>query len=151
MKVTEQYLEKINACGSGVRWFCAQTETDSVNIIKKLIKENHTDWANWFICHLFNKKQKVLYAIYAAESVLKRFEKKHPNDKRARQAIEAAGNYLKSPCKKTKTAAGAAYAAASAAADAAAYAASAAADAAARKKLRLKILKYGLTLLEVRS
>ena len=97
------------------------------------------------------------FMIQAAEQVLDIFEKKYPSDKRPRKAIEAAKNYLKNPCKETKDAAAAAayayayaYAAAAAAADADAYAYAyaAAADADADAVLRVKIIKYGLSLLE---
>jgi hypothetical protein len=67
-----------------------------------------------------DRHDKVRYAIFAAEQVLGIFEGKHPDDKRPRQAIEAARRYLETPC----DAADAAYAAY--AADAAAYAADAA-------------------------
>jgi hypothetical protein len=134
-----------------------------------------------------NKKQAVQYAIFAAEQVIDIYERKYPNDKRPRNAIEAAKAYLKNPSKKTKAYAadagyaatyaagyGAGYAAtyaavaAAAAADAATYAADAAGyDAAAaaagyaatyaagayaagaeRRKMKAKILKYGIRLLE---
>jgi hypothetical protein len=79
----------------------------------------------------------VMFAILCAEAVIDVYEKKYPDDKRPREAIEAVKQYLKT---KTKSAAYAARAAADAAADAAsaadaaayaaAYAAYAAADAA---------------------
>jgi hypothetical protein len=89
------------------------------------------------------KEQRVQYAIFAAEQVIHIYEKKYPEDKRPRQAIEAAKAYLENPCAKTKAAA----AAAAYAAYAAAYAAYAAA-AAARNKMRLTILQYGIKLVE---
>ena len=124
-----------------------------------------------------NKKQAVQYAIFAAEQVIDIYEGKYPNDKRPRNAIEAAKAYLKNPSKETKADAYAsaaadaypAYAAASYADDAAAYAAACAADAAdaatyayaaayaaasyadaaaERRKMQAKILKYGIRLLE---
>ena len=74
-------------------------------------------------------------AIYSAKQVIKIYEDKYPNDSRPRDAIKAAGVYLKTPNKKTADAVRAAAAdaadAAADAADAAAYAADAAADAAA--------------------
>ena len=75
----------------------------------------------------------VEYAIIQAESVLHIFEKEFPDDKRPRQAIEAARKWWREPSEANQLAANAAaYAAANAAAyaaNAAAYAASAAADA----------------------
>jgi hypothetical protein len=72
-------------------------------------------------------------AIYAAELVIDIYEKQYPNDKRPREAIEAAKKVLEKDTKKNRDAADAAADAAYAAADAAraAYAAArAAADAA---------------------
>jgi len=43
----------------------------------------------------WQKKDSVALAIYSAELCLKNFEKVHPNDKRPRQAIEAAKKWLK--------------------------------------------------------
>jgi hypothetical protein len=59
----------------------------------------------------------VKFAIACADRVLIHFESKYPNDKRPRQAIEAAQAFLLNPSQKT------AHAAAYAAADAAAHAA----------------------------
>jgi hypothetical protein len=87
----------------------------------------------------WKKEDSVAMAIFSAELVIDIFEKKYPDDKRPRQAIEAAKEYLKNPSKKTARAAArsaraAAYASAhadrAAYASAAAYASSAAARAA---------------------
>ena len=133
-KVTTKFLKSHDACNSGMEWV---TENKLIGLpsndfLNKLIENNKLDWANWLIVRLMNKKQKVQYAIFAAEQVIHIYEKKYPNDDRPRKAIEAAKNYLNNPSKKTKAAAAAAYAAAYAAAAyaAAAYAAAAAAYAA---------------------
>ena len=75
----------------------------------------------------WGKKDSVALAIYAAELVIDIFEKEYPNDKRPRNAIEAAKNYLKNP---SRAARAAAWAAAGAAGDAARAARDAAGDAA---------------------
>jgi len=82
------------------------------------------------------KEVSVKFAIWAAKKCLKNFETKYPQDKRPRQAIEAAEAWLKEPSEENRIAASAAYYAAYAAADVAAsaaayYAAYAAASAAA--------------------
>ena len=73
----------------------------------------------------WTKKDSLSLAIYAAEKVLHIFEKKYPNDKRPREAIEAAKKVLFKDTKKNRDAArdaaGAAGAAAWAAAGAAAF------------------------------
>jgi lysyl-tRNA synthetase class I len=74
----------------------------------------------------WTKRDSVELAVFAAEQVIKKYEKKYPNDDRPRKAIEAAKEWLKNP-----TAAHAAYAAYAADAAHAAYAAAEAAYAAA--------------------
>ena len=122
-KVTKRWLDYHGACRD------MTTEEKKCNgdinlIIKSLIKNKHWSDANWLITHYMNKRQKVQYAVFAAEQVLHIFEDKHPDDDRPRKAIEAAKNYIKNPTRKNKAAA-----AATTAADAAAYAATAAAAA----------------------
>ena len=165
MKISIKWLEKNGACSEGKEWFQNQQETDGVLVIKKLIGEKQYNWANWTIVRLMTHKQKVQYAVYAAEQVIEIFEKKYQNDKRPREAIEAAKAYLKDPSDKNKNAAAnaanAAYAAAYSAYSAysadAAYSAYAAANAAAydaaytaakRKELKIKIINNGIMILK---
>ena len=93
----------------------------------------------------WEKKDSVALAIYAAELVIDIFEKVYPDDKRPRNAIEAAKNYLKNPTPAAWAAwavaraagdAGAAAEAAARAAGAATWAAEAAAGAAAEAAAR---------------
>jgi hypothetical protein len=76
----------------------------------------------------WTKPDSVAMAIYAAELVIGNYEKKYPDDKRPRKAIEAARAWLENPTEENRDAAYAAAAAVSPAAyaAAAAYAASAA-------------------------
>ena len=90
MKITAKWLTKVCACDPGIAWFAAQTESDGVAVVKKLMAEDRDDWANWLICRLFDRRQRILYAVFAAEQVLDIFEKKYPDDKRPRLAIAAA-------------------------------------------------------------
>ena len=154
MNITKEFLRKTGACREGVKWYLSQQETDGVKVVKKLIEEKRIDWANWLIVRIMTYKQYVSYAVYSAEQVIDIYEKKYPDDKLPRQAIDAAKKCIKSPSLNNKkaayaAAADAAYAAyaADAAADAA-YAAYAAYAAAARKAMRIKILEYGITLLQ---
>ncbi len=169
MKITRDFLRKKNACGSAVLAYKKFKSTDLKEILDEAMRLNRFDWANWLITRCFKtKKQKVIYAIFAAELVLKIFEDKYPKDDRPRKSIEAAKSYLKSPSAKTKknayaaytdayvayTVAYAAYAAAYAAyaayadADAAAYDDAAAYAADADADIKKKIIEYGLTLIK---
>ena len=139
MKITKEWLEEVEACSEGVDWFNSQKETDSVKVINKLVKEDRWDWANWTICRLFSKENKIRYAIFAAEQTLDNFEKVYPNDKRPRQAIEAALKYLNEPTEENKSAVRSAESAARSA------------ESAALNKMRTKIINYGIKLLEVQK
>ena len=176
MKITQDMLVKMGACKEGVDWFEKQSNHTLIALAKAAINGNKFQYANWAIVRLMSHKQKVKYALFAAEQVLDIFEKKYPEDDRPRKAIEAAKAWLKNPCKETAyaaanaadAAANAAYAAANAAyaaayaayvANAAAYAAANAAYAAAyaayvanaaayAAKLKKKIILYGVKLLK---
>jgi len=56
-------------------------------------------WSDMKIVKIYEwkKEDSVRLAIFAAELVIDIFEKKYPNDKRPREAIEAAKNWLKNP------------------------------------------------------
>ena len=134
MKITKEWLTEKRACREGVDWFAAQKETSGIKLIKKLMGEKHYPWANWLIVRIMERKQYLAYAIYAAEQVLDIYEKKYPDNKKPRLAIEAAKKCLIDDSQENRTAAAAAYA------DAYAYAA--------REKMQIKILNYGIELLE---
>ena len=103
--ITDSWLKKHNACVDGHRWFRDQDETDSIVVLKKLIKEAKYDWAIWLFAHLATKDQNVRFAIYCAEQSLRNFEDRYPNDKRPRKAVAAARRYRKNPTEANKAAA----------------------------------------------
>ena len=131
MKITLEFLKNEGACPRGVEWFKSQSNTALADVIGALMSENRIDWASWLLCHIFNRKQKIQYAVFAADQVLEIFEKKFPNDDSPRKAIEAANAVLRRDTKEARAAAKAAAEAARAAADAADRAAADAADRAA--------------------
>ncbi len=130
-KITVEFLEKINACGPGVRWFEKQRKVEPVKVLRALMNDKHSDWANWLIVRLMTYKQYVSYAVLAAEQVLDIYEARYPDDKNPRKAIEAAKKCIEDPSKENKAYAARAADTADAAARAAdtAYAAARAADA----------------------
>jgi hypothetical protein len=102
---------------------------------KHLAQDDKQCWSEMRVVRAWGwtKEDSVSLAIYAAELVIGIYEKEYPDDKRPRQAIEAAKAWLKDPTEKNRAAARAASAAARAAraASAAAWAAASAARAAA--------------------
>ena len=173
MKITKDWLQKNHACSGGVERFLSQDETDAAKIMLGLIECGRSEDSRWVMRKLITtKKQAVLIAVFTAECVLDIFEKKYPDDKRPRNAINAAKAWLKNSCKKTKeavdTAAHAAEASAAATAHAAAYAAAEAAYAADyaayaadtavtyafaagtdKKEVQLKIANYAIKVLKL--
>ena len=134
MKLTNAWLEKWEACSDGVAWFRKSGLTESSEVLEGLLKDKKLGWAKWLIVRLLDRKDKIRYAVFAAEQVIEIFEKKYPEDKRPRQAIEAAKAVLATDDGETR-------AAARAAGDAAWAAAWAAGDA-----VQEKIVRYGMEL-----
>jgi hypothetical protein len=131
MKFTKQQLLDLNPCRDGLE-FAESYDFDSSKIYETC---ERGDWLIWLLrkTNTATESQVVLLACECAERVLVTYEKKHPGDKRPRQAIESARKWASDPTEENRsscrTADAAAYAAADAA-DAVAYAADAA-DAAA--------------------
>ena len=161
MKITKAWLKEWSACSEGVEWFAGQKETDGLAVCKKLLTEKHWDWANWLIARILGRKGRIRYAVYAAEQVINIYEEKYPDDKRPRNALESAKKVLENDSEENRAAsfadsdaANAASSAASSsvfAAHAVASASSAAnaASAAKKQEMQLKLLEFGIKLLEV--
>jgi len=111
----------------------AEVEISGVKITgdDKITSEHMTLIRAW----RWTKKDSVALAIYAAETVIENFEKQFPEDKRQREAIEAAKAWIINPCESTESAA-------RSAAESAWSAAWSAARSAARKKIKEKIQKW---------
>ena len=112
IRITEKMLRDMGACQEGINWFLSHKARSIKTLIPALLKDNHADYANWLIVRLMTHPQKVAFAIYAAEQVIKLFEKRYPSDDRPRKAIQAAKDFLIG--KTTAAYANAAYAAANA-------------------------------------
>ena len=164
-KLTEKWLIKNDACQEAVeQWENEGCEPDLIKVLNRCIKLKKYDWGNWLIVRKMTYEQSVSYAVFAAEQAIDIYEKKYPDDKRPRQAIDAAKACIKNPSVENKAAAEAAEAAswaAAEAAEAASWAAARAARAAARaaraaaeaaeaaaEAMKEKILKYGIKLLK---
>ncbi len=111
MKISVEWLTERKACAEAVEKFREQEETDSIKLIKKMIKKKHLDWASWLITRTMSRPQCLAYAIYSAEQVIDIFKKKYPDDKRPQNALVAAKAVLKNDNEKTRAAAEAAGAA----------------------------------------
>ncbi|MDE2100116.1 MAG: hypothetical protein KGL39_22870 [Patescibacteria group bacterium] len=127
--LTKHDLLKLNPCKDGL----AFAESCGFDFAKIYQTCERGDWLIWLLrkACLLDKPTAVQIAIACAERTLPRLEKKYPDDKRPRQAIEAGQEWLKEPTEENQKKAHAAYAAATAAYASAAYASAAAYAAAA--------------------
>ena len=158
--IDKDWLTKNLPCQEALDWYGDYLDKSPIEILNRLIEAKKYVWANWFVARVMTYHDYVSYAVFAAEQVIDIYEKKYPDDNRPRKAIEAAKKCIVDPSDENKAeaaeAAGAAWAAAGAswaaagAARAAAEAAGAVetAEATAKTALQLKILNYGLKLLE---
>jgi hypothetical protein len=111
-KLTEKWLIKNDACQEAVeQWKDEGCEPDLIKVLNRCIELKKYDWGNWLIVRQMTYKQYVSYAVFAAKQVIDIYEKKYPDDKRPRQAIDAAKACIKNPSAKNKAAARAAWAA----------------------------------------
>lgn len=108
-KITKEWLREKGACAEGYEWFIRQRVKGEVDILEQLEKEEKYDWANWLIVRRMTRPQYLQYAVFAAEQVIGSFEKRYPNDKRLRLAIEATRRCITDDSPEARTAAYAAY------------------------------------------
>ena len=97
-----KFLEKKQACVETL-----QVVKDNKWSMKQAWDNSpRADWMMWLYSKRKPvKKKAVMVAIYSARLSLKDFENKYPDDKRPRQAIEAAETVLKKDNKETRSAA----------------------------------------------
>ena len=84
MLITQDKLKEWSACTDGYKWACGilKKKPMSAKNFIKITAEHKLDWANWVICRVLDKPNKVRHAVFAAKQVLHLFEKKYPDDKR---------------------------------------------------------------------
>ena len=144
INTTFNLAHKANACTSGYKKLAEylggieKYGKDTPIPLTTVLESNGLDDTIWALRCTIEPSENILieFTCRCTEHILHFYEDKYPNDKRPRQAIEAARRCItdKSP-------------AARAAAWAAAWAAGAAAGAA-KKQMQIKILEYGICLLK---
>ena len=93
MKLNLKMLTAKSACTSGVEWYKInkqpQTVEAAITLLLKSSESERYNWSNWALSQFLSPKNKLRYAIFAAQQVLDIFEKKYPTDNRPRRAIES--------------------------------------------------------------
>ena len=162
LKITTEYLQSLKACQKGIDWVAKYEDKESTAVLRHLIADDKWNWANWLIVRIMDYRQYVSYAVFAALQVIENYEKQYPGDDRPKKAIEAARRCIDNPTNKNKqsaeSAADSAYFAAYSAADSAYSAARSAyfaarsayfaARSAADSAMIIKIIEYGISLLD---
>ncbi len=105
MKITTELLESLQACRSGIDLVASYPDKDPEAVIRRLVSDDRWDYANWLLPRLMDYRGYVSYAVYAAKLVLPIWEKKYPDDKRPRKAIEAAKKCIDDPSDENRLAA----------------------------------------------
>ena len=132
MKINKGIISKFNPCEDRFNNFVNNYPEFNGNLEDFLSLDNISYHDKiWVTIRLFTKEQNVKFAIKCGLSELPLFESKYPEDKRPRQALEAAEKWLLEPTEENRQAAAASAVSAAASAYAAYAAVSAAAYAAA--------------------
>ena len=99
MIITKEFLTRKSACKECVKFVTDKSliGLEAFDFINRLMELNHFDWANWLIVRCLNYKGYVGYAVFAAEQVIDIYERKYPNDKIPRNAINAAKKCIENP------------------------------------------------------
>ena len=128
-KLNKEVIKALKPCKDRFDNYLNHYKDFDSNLEEFILLENITYKDKvWVVTKLFTRDQNVKWSLLCASKVLSIFESAYPNDKRPRQALEAAENFLNNPNEETMSAAS--YAAdAAAAASASSYAARATASA----------------------
>ena len=103
--ITKAWIEERQPCEEGVKWYNSRTDKTPLGLLDGLIAEKRYEWSNWFVSRILDRKDRMRFSVFCAEQVLDIFEKKFPDDKRPRLAIEAAKKVLVKDTAETRSAA----------------------------------------------
>jgi len=62
--ITKKWLEAKGCCSEKTNWFESQSEKDGLKLVKKLIREDKSNWANWLLPRIMRPKHHESYAKY---------------------------------------------------------------------------------------
>ena len=103
MKINASIIKSFNPCNDRYDNFVNNYGTIEYDLksFLEMDKINYTDKV-WVVTRLFTHEQNVKWSIACASSVLDIYEKLYPDDKRPREAIEAAVTFVLNPCAETR-------------------------------------------------
>jgi len=93
MKITVEKLKELGACNSGIKYFKSKHSkgVELTDLIREDIATNDSrilGYANWLVERCITCEQHIDYIIYGAELVLPKYNKIYPNDCRIRNYIQ---------------------------------------------------------------
>jgi len=66
MKITKQWLQTNNACGTAIILFRKRYKSiDAITLLEVLIEEERFDWTVWLLYHVMNSNQYTQYIKYS--------------------------------------------------------------------------------------
>ena len=155
MKITLELLEKHSACKDGKDWVTSRKLLGLPfrEFAQKVLDGKKYDWMNWLYNALFTKEQLIKYICYAYDLLLEYITEKYPKDTDSKPLLESMKALVQNPTKENYEAFNKLYLADLAdRADLADLADRAyrayRADRAYRAKIQLKLVEYGLTLID---
>ena len=103
-RITKHWLKKKNPCTDGFKWWCRKYGKSCTveQFLKDGVDGDEWDYVKWLMPKLMTDTNNRKIAIYSASLVLPIFENEYSDDKRPRNAINAAKRYLKNPTGKNK-------------------------------------------------
>jgi hypothetical protein len=104
MVITLKMLEEINASSILTTWFSDGNldGKDISDVCAEAMKDNHFNYASWFLIRFLGRIDKIRYAVYAAELVIDKYEERYPNNTAPRAAIEAAKKVIENDTEKNR-------------------------------------------------
>lgn len=58
MKITTEFLESLDACQPGIDLVATYEDKDHEAVIRRLVTDDHWDWANWLLPRLMVEMDK---------------------------------------------------------------------------------------------
>ena len=91
---TLQQLRELSPCPEGLEWYEANVKTEDPREILIQLNNHKPRWSRWLMVRMISPESRKRLAIFSARSVLHIYEGRYPENKRVRECIEAAEDYL---------------------------------------------------------
>lgn len=112
MKITKKEIKAMGPCPNGWKWYLGHKISDLRELLLTVNSSDDSggegpEWAWWLLRNLLRDKKEisVKISIFSARLVLDNYEREYPNDRRIRETIDAAQNWVDDPTEENRIAA----------------------------------------------